>query len=93
MPLKEEGEGPLPGRTSGVAGLLSLGLLFVFAALLALPLLGLRRPSPLLLALILLARIGVQVWGARREVRLRRPASWLIDVVLIGLLVWSGLGH
>lgn len=70
--------------------LLSFALLGVLAALLLWPLLtGGNLPSPLLVAGVLLARLGVQVVRARRDERLRRPASWAIDLLLIGLIFAS----
>lgn len=68
---------------------LSLGLLLLLAGLLLWPLLtGGTPPSPYLLAGLLLARLGLQVWRAQRDERLKRPASWAIDLLLIGLLFW-----
>lgn len=64
----------------------SLGLLAVLAVLLLLPLLGGPLPSPWLVAVLLLVRLGVQVMRARTEPRLRRPAAWAFDLILIGLL-------
>ena len=46
-------------------------------------------------ALLLLARLGVQFWSARRspgQAR-RRASGWVIDLALIGLLLYVGLGR
>ncbi|GHF30916.1 hypothetical protein HNQ07_000658 [Deinococcus metalli] len=67
----------------------SLGLLAVLAVLLLLPLLGGPLPSPWVVAALLLARLGVQVLRARTDERLRRPASWAFDLILIGLLFYT----
>lgn len=68
---------------------LSLGLLAVLALLLMLPLMGGPLPSPWLVAGLLLVRVGVQVVRARTDERLRRPASWAFDLILIGLLFYT----
>ncbi|MFC4453291.1 hypothetical protein [Deinococcus sonorensis] len=75
---------PPPDRLT----LLSLGLLAVLAVLLLLPLLGVARPPVWLFAALLLVRLGIQVLRARQDPRLRRPASWVLDIALIGLLLW-----
>ena len=68
--------------------MLSLVLLAVLALLLLLPLLGGSLPSPYLIGGLLLARLGVQVWRARTDERLKRPASWAFDLLLIGLMFY-----
>lgn len=66
---------------------LSFGLLAVVALLLLWPLLtGGVAPHPGLIAGVLLARLGIQLLRARHDERLRRPASWAVDLLLIGLL-------
>ncbi|WP_161881594.1 hypothetical protein [Deinococcus alpinitundrae] len=65
---------------------LSLLLLLAIALLLFAPLLGLAVPVWVLAALLAL-RLVVQVLRARRDVRLCRPASWLLDAALIVLLL------
>lgn len=68
----------------------SLALLVLLAGLLLWPLLsGGAAPSPFLIVGLLLARLGVQVWRARHDERLRRPVSWATDVLLIGLLLYT----
>ncbi|BDP41815.1 hypothetical protein DAETH_17840 [Deinococcus aetherius] len=69
--------------------IVSFALLAVVAVLLLLPLLGGPLPSPYLVALLLVARLGVQFLRARRDPALRRPASWALDLILIGLLFYS----
>jgi hypothetical protein len=44
--------------------------------------------SPYLIAGLLFSRLGVQVWRAQRDERLKRPSSWAIDLLLIALLLW-----
>lgn len=65
---------------------LSLLLLLAVALLLFAPLLGLAVPVWVLAALLAM-RLVVQVLRARRDVHLRRPASWLLDAALIVLLL------
>ncbi|GAA3999759.1 hypothetical protein GCM10022631_08380 [Deinococcus rubellus] len=65
---------------------LSLLLLLAVALLLFAPLLGLAVPV-WVLAVLLALRLVVQVLRARRDTRLRRPASWLLDAALIVLLL------
>ncbi|ULH15758.1 hypothetical protein MF271_03725 [Deinococcus sp. KNUC1210] len=72
---------------------LSLLVLLVLAVLLFLPLLGLGRPPVWIVAALLLVRLGLQFWRARTQPGLRRPGAWLLDVVLIGLLLWVGNGQ
>jgi Flp pilus assembly protein TadB len=71
-----------PDRLTG----LSLGLLLAVALLLFAPLLGYRVPV-WVIALLLAARLGVQLLRARSDARLRRPLSWVIDAALIALLL------
>jgi hypothetical protein len=74
---------------------ISLGLLVVFALLLLAQVAGLGRVPVWVLALLLLARLGVQFWSARRspgQAR-RRASGWVIDLALIGLLLYVGLGQ
>ncbi|WP_216319064.1 hypothetical protein [Deinococcus aestuarii] len=78
-------ERPRPDALTAV----SLALLAVVAVLLLLPLLGGPLPSPYLVALLLVARLGVQFLRARRDPTLRRPASWALDLILIGLLFYA----
>ncbi|WP_293909185.1 hypothetical protein [Deinococcus sp.] len=73
---------PGPNRLAAV----SLGLLLLAALLLFAPLLGYRVPV-WVLALLLAARLGVQLLRARSDARLRRPVSWLLDAALIALLL------
>ncbi|GGJ63054.1 hypothetical protein [Deinococcus aquiradiocola] len=72
---------------------LSLGLLGLIGVLLILPLLGVARPPVWMVAALLAARVGVQVWRARRSSQAWRPGSVMLDLVLIALLVWVGTGH
>ncbi len=37
---------------------------------------------------VLLVRLGVQVYRAQSDPRLKRPASWALDLLLIGLLLY-----
>lgn len=68
---------------------LSFGLLLVLAGLLLWPLLsGGAAPSPYLIAGLLLARLGLQIWRAQRDERLKRPTSWAVDLLLIALIFW-----
>lgn len=67
----------------------SLVLLAVLAVLLLLPLLmGSPLPSPYLIAGLLLLRLGLRVWQARKDERLKRPVSWAFDLLLIGLIFY-----
>ncbi len=68
--------------------IVSLVLLAVLALLLLLPLLGGPLPSPYLIGGLLLLRLGVQVWRARTDERLKRPVSWAFDLLLIGLMFY-----
>ena len=71
----------------------SLLLLGAVALLLLAPLLGLGRPPVWVLVAVLLARLGVQFWRSRPPGQVSRRASgWILDLVLIALLVWVGLG-
>ncbi|WP_425147317.1 hypothetical protein [Deinococcus sp.] len=79
-----------PQARPDAATSLSLVLLLALAALLFLPLLGLARPPVWMVAALLALRLIVQVWRARTQPRLRRPAGWLLDAALIGLLLWIG---
>lgn len=81
-----------PPRPTPLATL-GLLLLLVLAVLLFLPLLGLGRPPLWIIVALLLARLLVQVLRARAEPAQRRPVGWLVDVVLIGLLVWVAVGR
>ncbi|TSA86490.1 hypothetical protein FNU79_07570 [Deinococcus detaillensis] len=73
---------PSPDRLTA----LSLLLLLSAALLLFAPLLGFGVPV-WVLAVLLAARLVVQVLRARTDPRLRRPASWVLDVALIVLLL------
>ena len=42
----------------------------------------------LVLAGLLFARLGVQVFRAQKDERLKRPASWAVDLLLIALIFW-----
>lgn len=79
------------------ATIISLVLLAAVGILLLAPLLGLGRPPVWVLAALLLARLGVQFWRSRQPAQAgKRPArasAWLMDLVLIGLLLWVGLGQ
>ncbi|WP_339095701.1 hypothetical protein WDJ50_14050 [Deinococcus sp. VB142] len=68
---------------------LSFGLLLVLAGLLLWPLIGGgAAPSPYLIGALLLARLGLQIWRAQRDERLKRPTSWAVDLLLIALIFW-----
>ena len=72
---------------------ISLLLLGMVTLLLLVPLLGLGRPPVWMLAAVLLARLVVQFWRSRLPGQTSRRASgWILDLVLIALLVWVGLG-
>ncbi len=72
---------------------ISLLLLGMVALLLLVPLLGLGRPPVWMLAAVLLARLGAQFWRSRLPGQtVRRASGWILDLVLIALLVWVGLG-
>ncbi len=73
---------PSPDRLTA----LSLLLLLAVAVLLFAPLLGFGVPVWVLAAL-LSGRLAVQFLRARRDPRLRRPASWVLDAALIALLL------
>ncbi|MFC4427573.1 hypothetical protein [Deinococcus navajonensis] len=76
-----------PAGPPGPLTILSLGLLVVVGMLLLWPLLsGGPAPHPGLIAGVLLLRLGVQLLRARHDERLRRPVSWAVDLILIGLL-------
>ncbi|WP_034383594.1 hypothetical protein [Deinococcus sp. YIM 77859] len=77
-------QGPRPDALTAV----SLLLLALIAVLLLVPLLGGPLPSPLLIVLLLAARLVLQVLRARRDPNLKRPAAWALDLILIGLLLW-----
>ncbi len=62
-------------------------ILLALALLLFAPLLGLGRPPLWLVAGLLVVRLGLQLWRARFDPGLRRPAAWLIDLALIALLL------
>ena len=68
--------------------MLSFVLLGLLAVLLLLPLLGGPLPSPYLIGGLLLLRLGLQVWRAQMDERLKRPASWALDILLIGLIFY-----
>lgn len=77
------------GGTPDAPTILSFVLLAVLALLLLLPLVtGGRPPSPYLVGGLLLARLGLQVWRAQKDERLKRPASWAFDLLLIGLMLY-----
>lgn len=93
----EESGRPPARRTASpdLATRISLGLLLVFALLLFVTLLGLGHVPVWIMALLLLARLGVQFWSARQhpgQAR-RRASGWVIDLALIGLLLYVGLGQ
>ncbi|UBV41882.1 hypothetical protein LAJ19_09520 [Deinococcus taeanensis] len=80
---------PTPSRRPAPDALtaVSLVLLAALAGLLLWPLLtGAPAPSPALVGGLLLLRLGVQVLRARHDPRLRRPASWALDLLLIALI-------
>jgi 4-hydroxybenzoate polyprenyltransferase len=66
----------------------SFVLLGLVAVALLLPLLGGPTPSPYLVIVLLVGRLGVQFLRSRHDPNLRRPASWAFDVILIGLLFY-----
>ncbi|GAA5501540.1 hypothetical protein Dxin01_01272 [Deinococcus xinjiangensis] len=66
----------------------SLVLLVVLAGLLIWPLIGGGVPNPYLVGGLLLLRLGLQVFRARTDERLKRPASWAFDLLLIGLIFY-----
>ncbi|AFZ68924.1 hypothetical protein [Deinococcus peraridilitoris] len=71
-------------------GLLPLGnliILLVLALLLFAALVDLWRAPVWMLAALFAARLGVQLLRARHDPASRRPAAWLVDVVLLVLLV------
>ncbi|WP_414657027.1 hypothetical protein ACINK0_14135 [Deinococcus sp. VB343] len=75
--------------TPDLPTLLSFGLLLLLAGLLLWPLLsGGVAPSPYLIGGLLLARLGLQIWRAQRDERLKRPTSWAVDLLLIALIFW-----
>lgn len=80
----------MTGSPSGRPDLLtalSFGLLAVVGLLLLWPLLsGGQPPHPGVIGVLLLARLGVQLLRSRTDERLRRPVSWAVDLILIGLL-------
>lgn len=79
--------GPRP--TPGPLTLFSFALLGLLAVLLLIPLItGGPPPSPYLIAGLLLLRLGVQFLRSRQDERLRRPASWAFDLLLIGLIFY-----
>lgn len=78
-----------PRPTPDPLTIASFALLGVLAVLLLLPLLsGGPPPSPYLIAGLLLLRLGLQFLRSRRDERLRRPASWAFDLLLIGLIFY-----
>ncbi|MBZ9712662.1 hypothetical protein [Deinococcus multiflagellatus] len=78
---------PTPRPGPDALTMLSFALLGVLALLLLWPLLtGGAAPSPALVGGLLLLRLGLQVLRARRDERLRRPASWALDLLLIALI-------
>ena len=79
---------PKPPPTPDLPTIISFVLLGVLAVLLFLPILGGPLPSPYLIGGLLLVRLGVQIWRARSDERLKRPASWALDIVLIGLIFY-----
>lgn len=65
-------------------------LLAVLAGLLLWPLIsGGPAPSPYLIGGLLVVRLGIQLLRSRRDERLRRPASWALDILLIALIFYS----
>ena len=77
-----------PGRS--LLQLVNLLLLLALALLLLAPLLGLSRAPLWVVALLLAARLGLQLWRTRGEAGPRRPAAWLLDALLIALLLMQG---
>lgn len=76
-------------RTPDPLTILNFVLLAALAVLLLWPLLtGGRAPNPYLVGVLLLLRLGVQVWRARTDERLKRPASWGFDLLLIGVIFY-----
>ena len=82
-----------PSQRPDLPTLISLLLLGVVALLLLAPLLGLGRPPVWVLAALLLTRLSVQFWRSKLTGQASRWASgWILDLVLIALLMWVGLG-
>lgn len=68
---------------------ISLILLLLVAALLLIPLItGGPKPSPYLVGGMLLARLGLRIWQAQSEPKLKQPVSWAFDVLMIGLIFY-----
>jgi 4-hydroxybenzoate polyprenyltransferase len=78
-----------PGMPDTIT-LVSFALLGVVAVLLLLPLFGLARPPLWIFAALLAARLGLQFWRSSQQPQTvrRRAAGWVLDVALIGLLLW-----
>lgn len=69
--------------------MVSFALLGLLVVLLLWPLLsGSRPPSPYLVGGLLLVRLGLQVLRARSDQRLKRPANWALDLLLIALIFY-----
>lgn len=69
--------------------IISFVLLAVLAVALLLPMLTGGKPlNPYLIGVLLLARLGIQVLRAQKDERLKRPASWAFDILLIGLIFY-----
>ncbi|GGL83478.1 hypothetical protein GCM10010840_21540 [Deinococcus aerolatus] len=78
-----------PRPTPDALTMASFALLGVLAVLLLIPLVtGGPPPSPYLIAGLLVLRLGLQFLRSRHDERLRRPASWAFDVLLIGLIFY-----
>ncbi|GGM08576.1 hypothetical protein [Deinococcus aerophilus] len=89
--MTDPGGDPAPGPrpTPDPLTVASFALLGVLAALLLAPLLtGGAPPNPYVIAGLLLLRLGLQFLRSRRDERLRRPAAWAFDLVLIGLIFY-----
>ncbi|RJF71101.1 hypothetical protein D3875_05405 [Deinococcus cavernae] len=80
---------PTPRRpTPDLPTILSFVMLGLLAVLLFVPILGGPLPSPFLIGGLLLVRLALQIWRAQKDDRLKRPASWALDILLIGLIFY-----
>lgn len=69
--------------------MISLLLLLVVAVLLLIPLVTAGPlPSPYLVGGLLLVRLGIRIWQAQSEPKLKQPVSWALDLLIIALLFY-----